>query len=178
MAYFDQDLQDEIDGFVFDLDTFLYTAQNKENDSQRHGIEAVFDTRLGDNFSIDATYTYTDASEEDTLGNSIEEVRRPKNIASLNLNYYFAEARGNLNVNANYTGKQLDIFFSPITYLSEIIELPAFTVVGIASSWKISQTLELTARVSNLFDEEYEEILGFVRPGRAFYAGIRGHFDL
>jgi vitamin B12 transporter len=178
LAYFDQDLKDEIDGFVFDLDTFLFTAENKENDSQRHGIEAVFDTRLSDNFSIDATYTYTDSTEKDAQGSSIEEVRRPKNIASLNLNYYFAEERGNLNINANYTGKQLDIFFSPITYLSEIVELPAFTVIGLASSWKLNQTLELTARVSNLFDKEYEEILGFVRPGRAFYAGIRGHFDL
>jgi outer membrane cobalamin receptor len=37
--------------------------------------------------------------------------------------------------------------------------------------------MELTARVSNLLDEEYEEILGFVRPGRGVFAGIRGRFD-
>ena len=29
---------------------------------------------------------------------------------------------------------------------------------------------------SNLLDEKYEEILGFVRPGRAIYAGLRGRF--
>jgi vitamin B12 transporter len=99
-------------------------------------------------------------------------------MASLNLNFYFAEERGNLNLNANYTGSQLDVFYSPITYLSEIVELPAFTVLDLAGSWKLNQSLELTARVNNLFDEEYEEILGFVRPGRAFYAGLRGRFEL
>ena len=29
----------------------------------------------------------------------------------------------------------------------------------------------------NLLDEEYEEVLGFVRPGRAVYGGLRGRFD-
>jgi outer membrane cobalamin receptor len=31
--------------------------------------------------------------------------------------------------------------------------------------------------VNNLFGEDYEEILGFARPGRAVYAGLRGRFN-
>ncbi len=46
LAYFDQDLEDEIDGFVFDPDTGFFTARNKDSDSSRKGIEAVFDIRL------------------------------------------------------------------------------------------------------------------------------------
>ena len=178
IAYFDQDLQDEIDGFVFDPDTFLYTARNKENDSQRHGVEVVFDSRLSDTFSIGATATYTDATEENALSQTFEEVRRPKRMASLTANYYFGDERGNLNLNVNYTGKQLDNFYSPVTFLTEVVELPSATVVDLAGSWKLNRQLEITARVSNLLDEEYEEILGFVRPGRAFYAGLRGRFNL
>lgn len=177
LAYYDQDLQDEIDGFVFDPETFLFTARNKESDSNRKGIEAIFDTRLGSSFTLGASYTYTDATEEDALGQSVQEVRRPKHMASVAANYYFADNRGNLNLNLNYSGKQQDVFFSPITFTLDRVDIDAYTVVDLATSWKLTRSLELTGRVSNLLDEEYEEILGFVRPGRAVYAGLRGRFE-
>ena len=177
LTYFDQDLQDEIDGFVFDPESFLFTAQNKDTDSKRKGIEAVYDAGLGKFWSIGASYTYTDATEKDATGQSVREVRRPKHLASLVANYYFAAERGNLNMSLNYSGEQLDVFFSPITFTVDRVVLPSYTVVDLAASWKLTQSMDLTARVSNLFDEEYEEILGFVRPGRAAYFGLRGRFD-
>ncbi len=177
LTWFDQDLQDEIDGFVFDPETFMFTAQNKDSDSKRSGIEAVYDARFGKSWSAGASYTYTDATEKDASGKSVREVRRPKHMASLVANYYFADERGNLNMNLNYNGEQLDVFFSPITFTVDRVKIPSYTVVDLAASWKLTRSLDLTARVSNLFDEEYEEILGFVRPGRAAYVGLRGRFD-
>jgi vitamin B12 transporter len=177
LTWFDQDLQDEIDGFVFDPETFMFTAQNKDSDSKRSGIEAVYDARFGKSWSVGASYTYTDATEKDAAGKSVREVRRPKHMASLVANYYFADARGNLNMNLNYNGEQLDVFFSPTTFTVDRVKIPSYTVVDLAGSWKLTRSLDLTARVSNLFDEEYEEILGFVRPGRAAYVGLRGRFD-
>ncbi len=178
LTYFNQDLQDEIDGFVFDPETFSFTAKNKDSDSNRQGVEAVFDARLGDSWTVGASYTYTDSTEKDASGQSVREVRRPKHMASLVANYYFADERGNLNLNLNYSGEQLDNFFSPITFTLDRVAIPSYTVVDLAGSWRINRSLDLTARVSNLFDEEYEEILGFVRPGRGVYAGLRGRFDL
>ena len=176
LAYFDQDLQDEIDGFVFDLDTFLFTARNKQTDSKRQGIEAIFDTRLSEAVTLGASYTYTDATEKNGAGQSVQEVRRPKHMASLSTNYRFSDDRGNLNLNVRYNGSQQDVFFSPLTYESEYIKLDAYTLLNLAVSWKLTQSLELTGRVSNLLDEEYEEVLGFARPGRGIYAGLRGRF--
>jgi vitamin B12 transporter len=178
VTYFDQDLQDEIDGFVFDLDTFMFTAENKDSDSSRKGVEAVYDAHLGEALTLGAAYTYTDATEKNAAGQSVRELRRPKHVASLTANYYFADERGNLNLNLNYSGEQMDIWFSPITFIGETVKIPSYTVVDLAGSWKLTQSLDLTARVSNLFDEEYEEVLGFVRPGRGIYAGLRGRFDL
>lgn len=177
LTYFDQDLQDEIDGFVFDPETYLFTARNKDSDSTRKGIEAVFDMRFGPSFTLAATYTYTDAKEENALGQNIREVRRPKHIASLVANYYFASNRGNLNLKVNYSGSQEDDYFPPDTFIAERVEIDAYTVVNLAASWKLTKSLDLTGRVSNLLDKQYEEILGFVRPGRAIYAGLRGRFD-
>jgi vitamin B12 transporter len=176
LAYFDQNLQDEIDGFVFDPDTFLFTARNKDTDSKRRGIETIFDTRLGKALTLAASYTYTDATEKNGAGQSVEEVRRPKHMGGITANYRFADERGNLNLNLQYNGSQQDIFFSPQTYTSEFIKLDAYTLLNLAASWKLTQSLELTGRVSNLLDEDYEEVLGFARPGRGVYAGLRGRF--
>jgi len=177
LVYFNQDLQDEIDGFVFDPDTFFFTAKNKDSDSTRKGIEAVLDARLGKSFTLIATYTYTDAREENVLGEKVPEVRRPKHLASLSANYYFANSRGNLNLKVNYSGSQQDDFFSPITFVSERVDIDPYTVVNLAGSWKLTQSLDLTGRVTNLFDKQYEEVLGFVRPGRGVYAGLKGRFN-
>jgi vitamin B12 transporter len=98
-------------------------------------------------------------------------------MASLNANYTFADQRGNVNLNINYNGEQLDNFFPPPFFAAEQVELDGFTVVDLAASWKLTDSLELTGRLSNLFDEDYEEILGFARPGRAVYAGLRGRFS-
>ncbi len=178
LAYFDQDLQDEIDGFVFDPESSFFTAQNKDSDSSRKGIEAVFDIRLSKAFTLVTTYTYTDAREENFLGQKVPEVRRPKHMASLTSNYYFAENRGNLNLNLNYVGSQQDDFFPPPNYFAERVDIDSYIVVDLAGSWKLTKTLDLTGRITNLFDKEYEEVLGFVRPGRAIYAGLRGRFSL
>ena len=178
LAYFDQDLEDEIDGFVYDPDTGFFTARNKDSDSSRKGVEAVFDMRLAKAFTLIATYTYTDAKEENPMGKKVVEVRRPKHMASLTTNYYFADNRGNFNLNINYVGSQQDDFFSPTSYVAERVDIDAYTLVNLAGSWKLTKSLDLTARVTNLFDKEYEEVLGFVRPGRAVYAGLRGRFDL
>ena len=92
-------------------------------------------------------------------------------------NYVFADTRGNLNLNINYNGTQLDNYFPPPFFAVEQVELDSFTVVDLAASWKLTKELELVGRISNLLDEDYEEILGFSRPGRGVYAGLRGHFQ-
>jgi len=90
-------------------------------------------------------------------------------------NYDFAESRGNLNLNVNYNGSQLDNYFPPPFFATETVELESYTLVGLAVSWKLTSNLELIGRVSNLLDEDYEDVLGFSRPGRGVFAGLRGN---
>ena len=98
-------------------------------------------------------------------------------MANVTANYYFAEDRGNMNLGLRYNGSQQDVYFSPLTYTSERVDIDAYTLVDLAASWKLTRSLELTGRITNLLDEDYEEVLGFSRPGRAVYAGLRGRFD-
>lgn len=172
-AYFHQKLEDEIEGFVFDPATGFFTARNRDGDSRRKGVEAVLDVDIGQALTVSASYTYTDAEEAAADGADRQEIRRPRHAASLHANYRFASDRGNLNLGINHSGEQLDNFFPPPFFAAETVTLEAYTVVDLAASWRLTESLELTGRVENLFDEDYEEILGFVRPGRAVFVGLR-----
>lgn len=176
-TWFDQQLEDEIDGFVFDPDTFLFTAVNRPGESERKGLELVVAGALTSGLSLNASYTYTDATEFSSAGDIGPEIRRPEHMASLVLNQAFAEGRGNVNLDVSYNGTQLDNYFPPPEFARVQVELDDYTLVDLAASWALTPSLELTARISNLLDEDYEEILGFARPGRAVFAGLRGRFS-
>lgn len=178
LVYFDQRLEDEIDGYAFDPDRSLYTAVNKDSDSRRTGVEAIFDWSPLDNLDLSASYTYTDATEDDPEGNELRELRRPRHMASLNAHYRFFSDRAYANFNLSYTGDQTDLFYNPATYASERVELDSYTLADLSGAWKLNDRLELTARVTNLTDEEYEDVLGYSTRGRTWYAGIRGRFGL
>ena len=178
MAYFNQTLEDEIDGFVFDPDSFLFTAKNKESDSDRKGVEVVFDWSVLNGLDLFANYTYTDATEEDSAGSKLGELRRPRHMGNLTANYRFLGDRAYANLNISYTGSQYDVFYDPATFASERVELDSYTLVDLSGGWRLSDSLELVARVTNLTDEEYEDVLGYSTQGRGYFAGLRGRFDL
>jgi len=176
-TWFDQELEDEIDGFVFDPDTFLFTAQNRDGTSDRQGLELVLSGAVTQSLSLDASYTYTDASEINPAGESVAEVRRPEHMASLMLNQAFADGRGNVNLNVNYNGSQTDNFFPPPNFSLVQVELDDYFLVDLATSWSFTPSLELTGRVTNLLDEDFEQILGFASPGRGVFVGLRALFS-
>jgi len=161
---------------VFDPASGFFTAVNKATPSHRRGLEVVATTHPLAGLALSANYSYTDATETGPAGREQRELRRPRHMGSLNANYRFADGRGNVNLNLNYTGEQLDVFFDPATFVSETVRLGSYTVLDLSGSWRLNGALELVARVTNLGDTQYEEVLGFARPGRAWYAGLRVRF--
>ena len=177
ITWFDQTLEDEIDGFVFDPATFFFTAANRDGESERQGLELTLFAPITGGLSVQGAYTYTDAEEFAADGSLAPELRRPEHMASLVLNQAFAEGRGNLNLSASYNGSQLDNYFPPPNYSQIVVELDGYTLVDFAASWAITPSLELTGRVTNLLDEDYEEVLGFASAGRGWFVGIRGQLS-
>ncbi len=176
IIYFDQDLQDEINGFVFDADSGLFTAANKTGASQRRGIELNGSNQINQDLGIDFNYTYTDATEENFSGDDVKEVRRPENMASLILNYQFADKRARLHTQFSYVSDQLDVFFDPISFQSSTPKLDAFTTVDLTFTWQLNDDIQTYVKAMNIFDESYEEVLGYARPGANFSVGIRADF--
>ena len=173
LTYFNQDLEDEINGFFFDVATLTSTAINETGKSKREGLELGAHAVLDENMSLSANYTYLDASQPGPSGQRVDEVRRPEHLANANLNYRFLDNRAMLNLSVNYNGKQDDFFFPPPLFAQQTVSLNSFTLVNVAGSYQLNDRLSLYARVENLLDDTYEEILGFRAIGIAAYAGVR-----
>ncbi|MCH7697136.1 MAG: TonB-dependent receptor [Proteobacteria bacterium] len=175
-VYFNERLQDEINGFVFDASIGAFggfTAQNVSGRSNREGVEVTAAIKLLDGLQLRGAYTYTDATEPDATGRQIQEVRRPHHIASLNMDYVFFNERAGLNLNINYNGEQIDLFFPPFPNPQQRVKLASFTLVSLTGSYQMNQNISLYGRIENLLDEEYEEVFGFQTPGIGVFAGVR-----
>jgi len=173
LSVYYQTLEDEINGFVFDPDTFLFTAENIDGDSVRTGVEAAATFNLTDNLSFGGSYTYTDSTENDGSGNDVRELRRPRHNGSLNTSYRFLDERANLRLVADYGGTSTDIFFPPFPAPSEIVSLESHWLLDLTASYDINQDTNIFVRANNLLDEDYEQVYGYRTPGRSAYVGVR-----
>jgi vitamin B12 transporter len=176
LTYFNQNLKDEINGYAFLPGQLDPTAINIPGDSERKGVEFATLYDITNNLQTGATYTYTDSTSEPTPGIDVREVRRPANIGSIHGNYRLADNRANLFLVADYNGSQLDNFFPPFPQSPTTVKLPSYWLVSFTASYDMTDTINLYTRVTNLLDEDYEEIIGFQAPGLGAYAGFRINF--
>jgi len=168
-TFFNSELENEIDGNSLDPITFGYTAINKQGLSKRQGIELYLSGQLTDMLSLYASYTFTDSVELDANGQYQDEVRRPRNISSLNLSW---QARKNLHVNTNiqFNGSQEDIVFP------NNVTLDGFTLVNISANYSANEKLDIYLRLDNLLDENYEEVYSYQALGFGAHFGLRYRF--
>ena len=172
VALFKQDIEDEIDGFVPDPETFLFTAENLATTSERTGLELGASWDVSAQLAVDMNYTYTDASE-----NGAPELRRPRHSGSLHAGYSILEERGRITFAANYGGTRHDIFFPPWPDPSEVVTLRNYWLVDLTAQYAVTESIKLFARASNLLDTEYEQVYGYRTRGRAVFAGIQASFS-
>ena len=54
-----------------------------------------------------------------------------------------------------------------------LFDAPGYAVVNAGAAWRVAGVVEVFGRVTNLFDREYEEALGFPALGRSGIVGLR-----
>ncbi|WP_102797617.1 TonB-dependent receptor domain-containing protein [Bowmanella denitrificans] len=165
LSIYHTDLENEINGYVFDTELGGATAKNIVGESARDGLEWQLSGQLA-NLSVDLSYSYLDAREEDGQTNKIE-VRRARHSANLVLNYPFFDNKANIYLQANYQGTRQDDFFA--TFPATRVALSAATIVNAALTFRPDQHWTFAVRAENLFDHEYEEVVGYQRQGRTAY---------
>lgn len=173
LSLFDQDLDDEINGFVCPNPwPAPCTAINMEGRSSRRGVELATQWSASENVTVGATYTYTHSEDAD----SAIELRRPRHTGSLHADYGFADGRGRIALAADYGGTRQDVFFAPWPDPSEIVTLDNYWLVDMTVQFGISKAVRLFARATNLLDTEYEQVYGYRTPGRSLYGGFQVAF--
>lgn len=159
LTWFDTQVDNLID-FEFSTNTF----QNIGEASMK-GLELSFFGDLSGGFSILATYTKLDATDE------VDDVplkRRPDNRACLTLNYDW-DGKLNANLRAIWVDDRPDI--DPDTFVD--ITNDGYTRLDLACSYQALDWLRPFVRVENVADEDYSEAAGFPAPGRTFIGGLR-----
>lgn len=165
---FSNRLRDEIVS-TFNRTTFLSSTANADGKSRRQGIELDAQYRLSA-VNLAVNYTYLDAEEQQVPGTDlVREVRRPRHSANL-----LADgSAGPLEVGASlaYVGKRRDLDFD--VFPARAVTLDDYVLAALKVGWRISPAVEGYVRAENLFDAEYEDVLGFNTPGRTIHAGLR-----
>ena len=165
-------LTDEINGFAFDPDTFLFTAENRDGRSKRDGVELTATAVLSKTATLRASYAYVDAEEQDATGTFVRELRRPRHSGNANLGWQATDAL-HVNVDVIYTGAADDMFFPPFPQPSERVTLQSYILADVAVTYALRDGIDLYARGENLLGEDYEDVFGFETPGTALYAGLK-----
>lgn len=150
------DVRDQIDGF-FDLGTFEFYYVNVDR-TRTDGVELEGRAALGDGFDLTLAYAWTDARD---LGADAPVLRVPEHAGSATL---------------AWTGDRLT---AAVTVRAEG-DMPdsggvrdAFVTANLNAAWRLTDRVELTARVENLTDETYQQLLGYGEPGRSGFVGVR-----
>lgn len=166
---FAAELDDEIVD-VFDPATFRSSTANATGESDRRGIELAASWAPSQQLRFDANYTYLDAEDQQVAGGvELREVRRPKHSANIAFDY----RRGPLTLGGalSYIGKRRDTDFD--LFPARVVTLGGYVLGTARIGYAITEEIEIFARGTNLFDEEYQDVVGYATPGRALYAGLR-----
>jgi vitamin B12 transporter len=163
VTYFNAQLTDEIDSPCDD--NGVCTPVNINGVSDRQGLELSSSFAVNESVLINAAYTYTDS--EDATG--INEQRRAKHLASLNAALQL-QSNIKVNVNIQHNGSQIDI--API-WGDPDVTLKAFTLVNLNADYTASDKMNVYLSLTNLFDEDYQQVNGYATLGFGANLGVR-----
>ncbi|MEM9938938.1 MAG: TonB-dependent receptor [Pseudomonadota bacterium] len=153
ITYFDQDTENQIN--------FSFAVGGYENiaEVESQGVELYGAYQFTDWLRISADYAYIDAQDGD--GNAL--VRLPEHSGDVT---FSVDPDGPLSgaLLVRYNGEEPN---------TDGTTLDSWTRVDVAGSYDLNERVELFGRIENLFDEEYQQILGYGTPDLSGYVGIR-----
>lgn len=151
-----------------------------------HGLETGVTSLLGSGIQASASYTYLLAKATDDAGMpsaGFEEgrplIRRPKHSLEIALRARVLD-RATLGGSMTYVGRRDDVDFNQFPSLR--VELPGYALVDLAGEIDLIPTAGLrpavsaVARVENLFNARYDQVVGFAGRSRGVFGGARFHF--
>ena len=170
LALFYNDMDDSFD---FMLTTNRVFENRNVTRSETYGVEAGLRCRLAAGLSSFANYSFTDGQ--------YKEFGQDPRVEGNQLAYL---AEHKVNFGLEYAAKQhshtLRCRYAASRYgdaeNSEENKMDAYLVADWRSRVRVTDAVDLTLNVDNIFDESYEELPDVERPGRTFLAGVEVEF--
>jgi vitamin B12 transporter len=153
----------------FDQQTFL--LENIE-EAKTHGVEISTTASVLEQLDWTGSFTYL---ETENLTTQSPLLRRARTKARSVLSYHITRGT-RISFDTLWVGPRYDRDFS--SFPPEQVKLGSYVLFGVNGSYELQKGTALTLRVDNLFDREYEEVLGFGTPGTSFLIGFSIDTDL
>ena len=168
-TYFSEKLTNEIYAeLINETDAVeTYRAANRDQDSEREGLELSGDMAVNQRLSLRANYTYIRSTDAE----GSREGRRPRHEVGFGLTLKPSDIPLTLSGDLRHVGGLYDQQF--FEEGDPLVELPSFTTVDVSAEYTFSPKVTLVARVTNAFDEDYQEVWGYATRGRAGSVGVR-----
>lgn len=147
--------------YFFDTTTFDSYYVNLD-ETATDGVELEGRALLGGGFDLTLAYAWTDAKDK-TTGRALARVSEQSGSATL-----------------GWTGERLSAALTvraegdqPDTNSATSSTREGFVTANLNAAYELTDHVTLTARIENLADEHYQQVLGYGEPGLSGYAGIR-----
>ena len=134
--------------------------------AKTQGVESFASVIVTDQLKVRGDYTATFTRDETT---GLGLLRRPNNKASLSAIWTPID-RLSLSTTILYVGSWVDINRNGSI---PRLDAPQYTTVNIAANYEVDKHLTAFARVDNLFNCQYQDPTGFLRPGLGVIGGVR-----
>ncbi len=136
--------------------------------TRAEGIEAFVQVAPTQSLSVEANYSYIDATNRDT---GLVLLRRPRHSVNLSADWT-AFAKLKLGASLRLASDSADSDFQTFSRTS----LDGYELASVRASYPVSEQIEVFGRVENLFDTQYETVSGFGTYGRNAHIGVRARF--
>jgi len=155
----------EVDNFIkYEYMLPVSTVLNEPGKTVLQGLELAVSYPLGARSTFTGAYTVTDAEEAD--GDRVNRV--PRHGLSLSLKTEITD-RLHAGLSVRYVADRPEDGFPAVA-------MDDYTVVNANVRYEITDNLDATFRIENLFDEQYQQVAGYGTSDRAFYVGLSTRF--
>ena len=144
---------------IEDLISFAFSGYFNDAEVETQGGDLAGRVEITDWFGVEANYAYIDAT--DTNGDPLRRI--PEHSGDVR---FRIDPEGPLSgaVLVRYNGEEPN---------SATTQVDGWTRVDVNGSYDLNDRVELFARIENLFDAEYQQILGYGTPDLSGSVGIR-----
>ena len=150
-------------------DNAFYTSYANIGRAHTDGVESFIGYRPIASVTLRVDYTYTEA-DDDILHEEL--LLRPHNKWNINARW---QATDKLSLDADLVAISSFIDGNRDFSINRLTA-PGYTTVDVAASYDLTSNLSIYGRVTNLTDEHYENPVGFLRPSRGLYAGLKARY--